>query len=190
MSRGAESRPMQSPQDAARPGHSLWANIFSHPPGEKELVDLLRAVPLFADLGTSALQRLLAMAYVRSYAMGEFVFREGDPGVAVYIVKSGAVDIMSGGESESPVLLAHVDAGDFFGELALLDEETRTATAVARSAAELVAITRPDLQDLASRDPASGAKIVLRLAHVLCARLRHMDQALRRAGLSVGEEIG
>ena len=118
--------------------------------------------------------------HLRRFRPGEEVFREGEPGVGMYIIRSGGVDIFQRGEDGSEQHLAHLETGDFFGELALLDEAPRSATARATESTELWGIFRPDLMDLIQRDPRLGLKIVLPLARLVGERLRRTNELLKR----------
>ena len=105
--------------------------------------DLLRHLP------SEHMEPLLEHVRERSVAAGETVFRHGDPGDALYIVATGAVEVLDGDDR----VLATLDAGQAFGEMALLSGGTRTATVRARTDAQLLSIGKEDFEGLRSADP-------------------------------------
>ena len=105
--------------------------------------DLLRHLP------SEHMEPLLEHVRERNVAAGETVFRHGDPGDALYIVASGAVEVLDGDDR----VLATLDAGQAFGEMALLSGGTRTATVRARTDAQLLSIAKEDFESLRNADP-------------------------------------
>ncbi len=97
----------------------------------------------------------------------------------MYVIRSGKVDVMLQYKSESPLILAELEAGDFFGEMALLGDTSRSASAVARERSELIGFFHPDLIEIINLQPNMGAKISLGLAKTLAERLRYTNAQLR-----------
>jgi CRP-like cAMP-binding protein len=95
------------------------------------------------------------------------------------VIRSGRGDIKLKDRSDQPLLLAELQAGDFFGEMALLGDSTRSATAIAREPSDLIGFFHPDLEELIEVHPAVGAKIALGLAHTLAEGLRFTNTQLR-----------
>lgn len=140
----------------------------------------MSGVPAFADLSARELRGVAAIVHKREYKAGEPVFYEGDPGLGMYIIREGEVSIRiaeSGGEEKE---LAVLSDGDFFGELALLDEAPRSATAICRTDCSLIGFFRTDLFELIEQKSELGIKIVLRLAEILAVRLRKADKELSK----------
>jgi F420-non-reducing hydrogenase small subunit len=108
------------------------------------------------------------------YEKGQMVFREGEPGDTLYIIQSGAVEV-SRGRGKDKVVLTLLERGDFFGEMALIDERPRSATVTAISHSRLLRLTRSSLLERIGRDPG----IVLQLVTALCERIGRADQRLR-----------
>ncbi len=156
--------------------HSLWGNIFRERPvaGTEAL---LRRVPMFADLDRRELAELEKILYRREYRTGETIFRQGDPGVGMYVIESGTVAITY---EPSARLLAELRGGDFFGEIALLNETPRSARATATAPTVLHGLFQPELFDLVQRAPRVGVKLLLPLAQNLGTRLVHADSELQR----------
>ena len=94
---------------------------------------------------------------------------------------SGGVDVFREDEDGTRLHLDHLKAGSFFGEMALLDDALRTASAVAAAETELALLFRSDLLSLAEDRPNLGAKIVMYLSQVVAERLRRANRALKEA---------
>ncbi len=156
------------------PGESLWKNIFSGKTVRKGSVeDVLRSVPAFAHLAVRELKEVAEICHYREYRSGEVVFSQGDPGLGMYIVQEGRVGIeMNEGDGRTRELSV-LSTGDFFGELGLIDESPRSATALCRTDCRLIGFFRPDLFELIEKDPRLGVKIVLKLAEIISERLRN-----------------
>lgn len=148
---------------------SLWSNIFrGGSRDEQHLHDLLGQIPLFDGLSRRELQAVAKILYRREYAPGEYVFRQGDIGIGMFIIESGSVDIIY---EPTAQLLTQLHDGDFFGEVALLNETRRSASARADSDTTLLCMLEPDLEDLGARHPRIGFKVLLALARIAGRRL-------------------
>jgi signal transduction histidine kinase/predicted CoA-binding protein len=137
---------------------------------------ILRQVPLFADLPDADLDRLCALADEVRLAPGETVFTEGSAGEHAYVVKDGQLEIVKS-SSGREVLLAVRKRGEVVGELALLDEAPRMATARARTEVFLVRIGKAQLDELV-RGSASAARA---LFHTVLARWRSTTAMLQQS---------
>lgn len=135
-------------------------------------LDLLAQVPLFSALTPKQLHRLGALVQRRRYAAGEVIFHEGDAGTALYIIENGEVKIVLGSAEGKEVVLRLFGRSDFFGELALLDGEPRSANAVAREACNLLLLRRADFLQFLVDEP----QVAVNLLAVLSSRLRWTDQ--------------
>jgi CRP-like cAMP-binding protein len=157
----------------------IWANIFRLGHTNESLSEALRRVPMFRDLGDRELKALERLVHTRSYSEGELIFTEKEPGAGMYVILTGGVDILLDHDSRTPLHLAELEAGDFFGEMALLGEGERSATARARQATDLVGFFHPDLIEVMRLHPTMGAKLTLGLARTLAERLRFTNAQLR-----------
>ncbi len=142
--------------------------------------ELLAQVPLFAQLGSGELDTLAALLRRRRFRSGEVIFHEGDAGTALYIIEDGEVKIVLGSPAGKEVVLGLFSPGDFFGELALLDGEPRSADAVATVASRLVTLQREDFARFVTEHP----RIATSLLAVLSRRLRRTDQLVHDAAFS------
>ena len=157
----------------------VWGSIFRQNRQKDSLTDILRTIPLFADLTQRELKVLEEAVHRRTYQAGETVFVETEPGAGMYVIQAGHINIVLQYKSESPRLLAELGPGDFFGEMALLGDATRSATALALDRSELIGFFHPDLMEIIKLHPQIGARIVLGLSKTLAERLRYTNDQLR-----------
>ncbi len=136
-----------------------------------ERMAFLRTVPLFEEMPGPELRRVAEMLSGVEVLSGDVVFHKGDPGADLYIVRRGVVSIRDGA-----VEVSAADAGDFFGELALLDDEPRSADAVAAEDCSLLRLHGADFRELMARRP----QIQERVLRVLVRRLREATGRITR----------
>jgi CRP/FNR family transcriptional regulator len=139
-------------------------------------ITLLRHVRVFAGLSEEDLTAIAEVSVSRRYAAGEVVFREGDGGDTCYIVRSGLARAVRQHSDGRSITLAHFGAGDIFGELAMFDEEPRSATVDVIDEVEVVAIPGRDMQRLMREHP----EIAVKLNAALAQRLRATNERLAR----------
>ncbi len=152
---------------------SIWTNIFRLKSKEEESITaVLKKIPLFQDLTRKELRQLERILHQRTYRANEVIFNEGEPGVGMYIIESGEVRITIG---EDRKVLAILSKGDFFGEMALLLEAPRTASAIASKPSKLYGFFQPDLFSILETYPRTGNKILLRLSQMIAERLRRSN---------------
>ncbi len=160
---------------------AIWKNIFSERSvREGSTEDLLSKVPAFGSLTTRELKEVAAIVHKRQYRTGEPVFYQGDPGLGMYMIQEGEVSIALGSKDALEEELAVLTEGDFFGEIALMDESPRTANALCKSDCTLIGFFRPDLFELIEKKPRLGTKIVIKLAEIIAQRLRKTDKELSK----------
>ncbi len=114
------------------------------------------------------MEELLTLAGVEHFAAQDMIFNKGDPGDRLYAILSGRVGISTISREGQEIFLNILDAGEVFGEIALLDGRERTAGAVALQPTELLKIAREDFLPFLERHP----RLCIRLMSVLCDRLR------------------
>ncbi len=157
----------------------IWSNgIFMKKRKKENIFTILKQVPIFSDLSDRELVEIEKILHKRKYKEGEPVIRKGDPGLGMYIIVKGSVDIIDKEKKASQKTLASLHDGSFFGDMALLDESPRSASAVATIDSEIIGFFRPDFLDLIYRKPKLGIKILLALAKVLGERLRRTNELL------------
>lgn len=136
--------------------------------------EMLSKIPVFEKLEAKELRQIAGIVHRRQYAKGEYVFYQGDPGLGMYVVEKGKVGIVVG-DNGTQQELTEMDDGDFFGEIALLDESPRSASVIVKEDSQLIGFFRPDLFDVIQKTPKTGLKIVMKLAEMIGERLRHMN---------------
>jgi CRP/FNR family cyclic AMP-dependent transcriptional regulator len=138
----------------------------------------LQRISLFQGISRREFGHLFQVLVPRNYAPGEILFLEGDIGRALFILESGQVEISRANRAGDPVRVAVLTPGDYFGEMSLLDDRPRTATAAAIEPVRVLLLYKADLEKLVRQVPHIGAAIMTHLAMLLAARLRSMtDQA-------------
>jgi CRP/FNR family cyclic AMP-dependent transcriptional regulator len=132
----------------------------------------LKKMSLFADLKRRELRVVDGFMHQRNYLEGEVIFDEGEQGEAFYIVLEGQVLICHSGHADTPI--ATLESGNFFGELALLDDAPRSAQARAADNCTLLVLFRGEFLGLMQSHGLIASKIAMQLARHLGARLRAM----------------
>lgn len=172
-----------------------------HAPASTRIVDkqaILRGHWLFSKLDARTIERLSACMLSRTFKRGTTIFAKGDESTNLFAVGSGTVRISVPSADGRAAVFNLLEAGDIFGEIALLDGQPRTADAVAVTDCNLFTIERRDFLPLV----ASNGELSLKLIEVLCARLRHtteqvedilflnLPMRLAKALLRLGERTG
>jgi CRP/FNR family transcriptional regulator, cyclic AMP receptor protein len=135
---------------------------------------LLEKCTLFATLDQEARREIAAYAKPRSFGRGESICRLGDPGDSMMAVIVGTVRISLPASKGREIILADLQTGDLFGEIALLDGKMRSADATAHTKCELMVLHRRDLFPFLERNPAACIKLM----EMLCARIRRSDERM------------
>lgn len=152
-------------------------NAFSRIYDEEILakLDFLKNISLFEGIKRGQLIHVLESLQERTYLKGETIFAQGDIGRALFIVFSGKIALsrLDAATQKSDVI-AEVNPGEFFGEMALLEEMPRTATATAAEETKVFMLFKIKLDSLLFTYPKIGVVIAAQLAKILSARLRAM----------------
>jgi CRP/FNR family transcriptional regulator len=142
----------------------------------EDTIALLRAVPVFSELGEDELARVAEVAVPRQFVAGEVVFREGDESSTCYVVRNGRARAVREHSDGRSITLANFGPGDIFGELAMFDDERRSATIETLEDTEAIAILGGDMRRLLSEH----AEIAVKLLASLGRRLRETNERLAR----------
>ncbi len=142
--------------------------------------EMLSKIPVFEKLLVKELRQVASIVHRRQYVKGEFVFYQGDPGLGMYVIEKGKVGIVVVGDDGAQKEIAEMSDGDFFGEIALLDESARSASVIVKEDSELIGFFRPDLFEIIEKTPKTGLKIVVKLAEMIGERLRNMNSEFSR----------
>ena len=158
---------------------ALWKNLFNHwNEQESTTKAVLKQIPVFHELSDRQIHEIENLCHKRRYKQGETVFKKLAPGEGMFIIISGTIEIFTEDKKGNKNILAVLNDGEFFGELSLLDSDTRSATAIAAKDSQLLAFLRPDLQSFSKRNPQTGNKILFNLARVMAARLRNTSEQM------------
>lgn len=129
--------------------------------------DFLRNVSLFANLPEDELTNISKQIEVKEYVRDAFICKEGEAADSMYIIKSGIVQIFCDDGTGGRKILTHLKLGEYFGEMALLTDEPRTASSVALAETELIKLTKESFHKLLRTSPGVSLSII----RTLCARL-------------------
>ncbi|MEQ1856292.1 MAG: GGDEF domain-containing protein [Longimicrobiales bacterium] len=135
--------------------------------------DLLARVPLFEDFQPQELEWIAAAAHLRTFAEGELLFEIGEPGRSLYVLTAGTVQVLHPNRAAN-LQLARVGPGEFIGEMALLDDSPRSATAKALCEVEALVLDKVDFHELVRERPEVG----LQLLGVMSRRMRRADEQI------------
>lgn len=154
---------------------SFWQNLFKTPTEKNELEEVLKSMPPFKNLKSKNLKLLIKVIHNRVYTLNEHVFFQGDPGIGLYIIIDGEI-LISREEENHRFDMAILKRGDFFGELALLDEEKRSDSAIALKETQIAVIFKPDLDEFVEKFPKEGVNILRGISQIVATRLRNLNQ--------------
>jgi CRP/FNR family cyclic AMP-dependent transcriptional regulator len=133
---------------------------------------VFRDHPLFGVLSAEVITRLASYAHTKAVRAGSTIFAKGDAGNSLFAVCAGTVKVSNQSSDGKDAIFNLINAGEIFGEIALLDGQPRTADARALTDCELMVIERRDFIPLVKSEP----DIALKLIEVLCARLRRTSE--------------
>ncbi len=143
-----------------------------------ERTEFLKKTILFKDLSTFEIIKINKVTRTKSYGPDEVVFREGTVGDSLFILKSGSVRVTKMDDGGEEKVLAILYSGDHFGEIALVDNQTRSATIVTNEDTELIQIKDEDFNRLLEEDKEIALKFYRTFVKVLAGRLRDTNESL------------
>ena len=144
----------------------------------------LQQVSLFSDLDREMLDALLSVSLAVDFSRNETILHESDDGTSLFVILSGSVKVCLMRPDGKEAILAQLGQGEFFGEMALLDNRPRSASVVALEATQVMMLTRSDFMQLLQRKP----QIIRKMLVTLATRLRNADQKI--ADLAFLDAIG
>jgi CRP-like cAMP-binding protein len=130
-------------------------------------LELVKRIPLFADLDKRDLELVAETFKERTFAAGETIAREGDRGIGFFVIESGNAKVTVGGDDRGTI-----GAGDYFGEIALIDEGARSATVTAASDLRCYGMTSWEFRPIVE----TNASIAWKLLQTMAKRLRAAEQ--------------
>jgi CRP-like cAMP-binding protein len=170
--------------------------------GVPATAELLARVGLFTGLSSAEVTGLANLMRPRAYARDAVIYLRGDPGTAFYVIAAGRVKIALTSPDGKELILRRLGPGDFHGELALLDQEPRSADAIATEPSVLLVLQRDAFRQFLAEHPAVAAKLLATLSRYLRANAELIQDAtfldvparlarilLELAGPSGGDEL-
>ncbi len=157
-----------------------------------------RKIFLFQDLEDREIEEVVGRTRPREFSAGSVIIREGEPGNSMYIMVSGEVEITKQLtlelDEDTPkdrvMIRLKAEDGVYFGEMSLLENDTRSATVTALSACSLLELHQQDFLGLIQKDPAMGVKLLLRLAQLLSRHLRKTNQDVVKLTTALAISLG
>ena len=144
---------------------------------QAEFAVILKMNPMFAELDAAALQRISGLCRTQQLAAGELLFQKGDDGDALFGVRYGQIRMETGASDGARRTLNFLNPGDLFGEIAVLDGQSRTADGTAGEPSELFVLRREDFLAHLEREP----RVAIKLIERLCQRIRWMSERMEES---------
>lgn len=142
--------------------------------GPRPAAQALQKVPFFSRLSDDEASALARRLVQRHFEENQVIFHRGDPGGLLYIISEGKVKITHGTPEGQEALLAILGTGDFFGELALLDDAPRSATAVAMERTQALTLHRDEFLNFLGKNPEFADHVM----RTLTQRIRHLNDQI------------
>ena len=146
-------------------------------------LDFLSSVSIFSDLSDSELDNIKTLCQTRKYPKNSMIILEEEMGDVVFIVMSGTVKITRVNDEGKEVILAMLGSGEVFGEMAILDGESRSANALAQENCEVITINREEFLNIIK----TNNKVAINLMTEFAIRLRKSDQQIEALSLDDAE---
>ncbi len=160
----------------------LWETLKRWQKSSPDLdrMQFLKTVPFFNELSNWQLKKVSEIVFERSYEAGELIFEQGQPGAALFLIVEGQVSVEIY-KDHFTATLAVLEQGAFFGEMALLDESPRSASARSLQSTKAIALYRNDLNHLIHTDPETACHIYHALARITGDRLRRTNELVQNS---------
>lgn len=165
----------------------LWQSLAKkHLDPELEIIEMMRHIEIFRELKPRELKLVRSECYIRNHTEGEHIFRDGEPGVGIYIILEGQVQIYR--ETKGTRRIYQIlSRGDSFGELGLLEDNNRPASALAVGKTQLLGFFRPGLETFIKRKPQIASRIMFNLAKSLGKKLINTNLTLEEITWKLNE---
>jgi CRP-like cAMP-binding protein len=148
----------------------------------------LKELPIFSSLTDDEIKAVSEIANTQTVSADELVFSEGDPGNILYVIINGSIRIYTKITENVDKTLVTLRSGGLFGEMAVISEDYRSATAKAVEETELLSISQKDFRNLLDKNPTVGKKLLEFIVKVLAGRLKNTTDLYRQAvdwGISI-----
>ena len=152
----------------------------------------LKHIAVLQAMDSDALARLAAALEEKDYADGQTVFAEGDPGDSMYFIVNGRIRVEKRAQASGAVhkTLAVLEAGDYFGEMALLDQKPRSASAVATGGASILRLSKAAFDQMQAKSSVAGMSVLFAMIRTSSDRIRRLSEHLvvyDEIGKAIGE---
>jgi CRP/FNR family cyclic AMP-dependent transcriptional regulator len=150
----------------------------------------LKHIAVLQSIESDALARLAAALEKKEYSEGQPVFSEGDPADAMYFIQKGCIRIEKRASGSVQKTLAVLEAGDYFGEMALFEQKPRSASAVAAGPATIVCLSKPAFDELHKKSSAAGFNVLFAMIRTSSDRIRRLSTEVvvyDEIGKAIGE---
>jgi CRP/FNR family cyclic AMP-dependent transcriptional regulator len=142
------------------------------------MIEFLKKVSLFESLSVNEMEKIEKVARMEAFAKDQVIFKEGEPGDCCYVITNGVVRISKFIPNVGEEALAILKAGDYFGEMALIDRFPRSAHAIANTDVAVLTINKTDLDKILIMDRDLGYKLLWAFTKTLSKRLRETNEKL------------
>jgi CRP/FNR family transcriptional regulator, cyclic AMP receptor protein len=140
----------------------------------------LKVLPLFKELTPAEVNNIAPLFFEKNYGKNSTLFVEGMSGEILYVIKKGAVQISKKGAGNDEVVLATLKEGEFLGEMSLIDNRPRTATARVSEESLLLVMTKKAFNSLLEKYPDIALKVLLVFLRIANERLRKANESIKQ----------
>lgn len=147
--------------------------------------DFLRDITIFSELDDEELELLASVSVQRDYPKDSYIIREDEPGISLFIIRSGAVDVILKKSAGSTIPLSTLRSNEYFGEISLFDGRARSATVIAREHSTIVEISRDVILTQINKHP----EIALKILGKMSQRLRRSDEIVKHFSDQIYGEV-
>jgi CRP-like cAMP-binding protein len=147
-------------------------DMTESPEHKKEALESLRSIPLFSRVNDSDLEEIASHLIERRFPKHTTVIEEGLAGDYMYVIQDGRVKVTKASEDGREKIMNFLEAGSFFGDMAILDNETRSASVKTLEPSRLLALSRRDFMELLRQSPDLALAVIEELTH----RLRETNE--------------
>ena len=140
----------------------------------------MKNLPLFRDLTPMELANVAPLFFEKTYTKNSTLFVEGMTGEILYLIRKGSVNITKKGTANQEIVLATLAEGEFLGEMSLIDNRPRTATARVAEESQLLVMTKKAFSALLEKHPDIALKILLVFLRIANERLRKANESIKQ----------
>ncbi len=145
----------------------------------KDIVEMLRLVPIFAELGDEALHELAEKSRRITFKRNTVMMPQGEPGECLYIIESGSAKVFVGDANGRELVLYEEGAGSYIGDISLLDDEPRSASVVTLEKTNVISVSKDNFLNCLQNNPSISLSII----RTLTRRLRDATEGIRSLAL-------